>query len=187
MPAEDPPLRPPAKHFRMLDFDTGRVEVLGLLTLHLTGPYSWHTGDYEEGSSFGATFVAIDPESHFELGCILVADVTADPSEPWIGPLSQAGVTDLDLLFRAEAAKGGLGPLLRWMGSHLNVTAEAKALVTAYVVEDAGRERQVFVARMQHHERKLVLFGAFFVDVADRVAGLIHGTLRNAVMMPRVH
>ena len=57
-----------------------------------------------------------------------------------------------------------------------------KSLVTAYIAEDQGRERQHFHLRIPVRGRKLVVAGCFDRARSDELAASIFAAIRNAAI-----
>jgi hypothetical protein len=57
----------------------------------------------------------------------------------------------------------------RWMNSQLNHLATGKVLLTAYIGEDCGRDRQYFDAQMRVGQRNVIVAGCFDDNKADEL------------------
>lgn len=66
------------------------------------------------------------------------------------------------------------------MSSQLNETADLRGLVTAYIAEDGGRERQYINLRIPVRGRKAVVAGCFDVSRAAEFAAPIFAAMQNA-------
>ena len=89
-----------------------------------------------------------------------VVDVSLDPEEPTIDNCDEASLAAIDreleeCIRRVIEADGR--KFKRWMNSHLNHRAAGKVLVTAYIAEDRGRDRQYIDARMRVGGRNVVV------------------------------
>jgi hypothetical protein len=61
--------------------DKSRFEVLGLVSIALPGPWWWHTEDMNDPGAVGAIFRCYEQGNEQEIGYLLVADVSQDPTE----------------------------------------------------------------------------------------------------------
>ena len=153
--------------------DEPRFEVLGLASIALPGPWWWHTEDMNDHGAIGAIFRCYEEGNEQELGYLLVADVSQDPTEPDISNCNESNVADLD-----RYLEQGVRRVLQcdgrrfksWMKSHLNHRATGNVLVTAYIGEDGGRDRQYIDARMRIGERSVIVAGCFDVNRASELA-----------------
>jgi hypothetical protein len=73
--------------------------------------------------------------------------------------------------------------LEKWMHSHLNQDGRAKALVTAYIVNEGGELKQHVQARMTSRDRKVILGCCFMVSRAEELAAPIFNVLRGATLL----
>jgi hypothetical protein len=73
----------------------------------------------------------------------------------------------------------------RWMESHLNHRTTGKVLVTAYIAEDCGRDRQYADARMRLGQRNVIVAGCFDVNWADELGVPIVSAISEAVPLLR--
>jgi hypothetical protein len=73
--------------------------------------------------------------------------------------------------------------MIRWMSSKLNETPTLKGLVTAYVGEDHGRDRQYIDLRISVRGRKVVVSGCFDVKRAHDLAAPIFAAIQNAAIL----
>ena len=71
--------------------------------------------------------------------------------------------------------------MVRWMSSHLNRRSHGKALVTAYIARDQGRDRQYIDVRIRTLQRNLVIAGCFDVNRAGELAKPIFDALNDAI------
>jgi hypothetical protein len=163
--------------------DESRFEVLGLVGIALPGPWWWHTEDMNDPGAVGAIFRCYEQGNENELGYLLVADVSLDPSEPDIGKYEDSRVPELDRFLESEIrslmAHDGR-EMIRWMSSHLNRRSCGKALITAYIARDQGRDRQYIDVRFRTRQRNVVVAGCFDVDRADQLATPIFYALNDA-------
>ena len=76
-----------------------RMEVLGLVSIQLPGPWWWSGGDIEDAKAKGAIFSAYaeGQEEGLDIAYLLVADVTGDPEELNISSLDEDSAKDYDL------------------------------------------------------------------------------------------
>ncbi|MBT4048079.1 MAG: hypothetical protein HOE64_06985, partial [Nitrospina sp.] len=74
--------------------------------------------------------------------------------------------------------------LIKWMSSQLNETEDLKILVTAYIVNDQGKERQNIVLRMRVRESNLVVMGCFDIAMKDQLAAPIFDAIRGFIILP---
>jgi hypothetical protein len=164
--------------------DESRFEVLGLVSIALPGPWWWLTEDMNNPGAVGAIFRCYEKGNENELGYLLVADLSQDKTEPDISTYEDSGIAELDRFLESEIR--GLMALdgrkmIRWMSSDLNRRSFGKALVTAYVARDQGRDRQYIDVRIRVHQRNVVVAGCFDVNRADELAKPIFYALNDAV------
>ena len=78
--------------------------------------------------------------------------------------------------------------MISWMQAVLQETDVGNRLVTAYIAEDQGRERQYIDFRMPVAGRKWVVSGCFDIARAADLAKPIYDALHDArVRVPRAH
>lgn len=164
----------------------GRHEVLGLVSIAVFGPWSWHTEDLDEPTIRGTILRCYEEGNDRELAYLLVADVSDDPEEPDIARLTPERVGEVDKFLeagiRALMANDGRR-MIRWMSSRLNETPTSKGLVTAYIAEDQGRDRQYVDLRIPVRSRKVVVAGCFDFRRAGEFAAPIFAALQNAIIL----
>ena len=150
-----------------------RFEVLGLVSIALPGPWWWHIEDVNDPGAVGAIFRCYEKGNAEELGYLLVADVSQDSDEPDISMYEDSRIPELDRFLESQIrslmAHDGR-KMIRWMSSHLNRRPYGKALLTAYIARDRGRDRQYFDARIRVRQRNVVIAGCFDVSRADQLA-----------------
>ena len=160
-----------------------RFEVLGLVSIALPGPWWWHTEDMNDPGAVGAMFRCYEKGNEAELGYLLVADVSQDPSEPDIGTYEDCRIPELDGFLKSQIrslmAHDGR-EMIRWMSSQLNRRSYGKALLTAYIARDQGRDRQYIDVRFRAQQRNVVIAGCFDVNRADQLAKPIFYALNDA-------
>ena len=154
------------------------------MSVELPGPWWWWGEDIEEPTASGVTFrAAVGSSDWSEIAQIYVADVTPDAEEVEVDALSSETSGDFDLFLHqalsAELARQGRR-ITKWMSSHLNEQQGVKALVTAFMEEEAGVERQSFQSRMSWANKKLVLGCRWNVDRSDQLAGPLFSALTGA-------
>lgn len=157
-----------------IDIDKGLFSVLGFLTADISSPYWTHVEDISEPGAIGATFSFMpeeDKDGDHIPADFSVIDVTDDPGEPNISTLTTEDAAEFDAFLREEAEEGlpAIGAMLvEWMNSHLNTSADAKALMTAYKGRmDGGKHRQYVCARRRFLQRNVLMLGSFDVERAD--------------------
>jgi len=167
----------------------GRHEVLGLVSIAtFGGPWSWYTEELDEPTLRGKIFRCYEEGNHQELAYLLVGDISDDADEPDLAHLAPERVGDLDKALEAGIRKGMANDgrrMTRWMSSQLNETPNLRGLVTAYVAEDQGRERQYVDVRISVRDRKMVVAGCFDVKRANELAEPVVAALRNAAILDR--
>jgi hypothetical protein len=177
------------RNVRLVSKERAAFNILGRIELCLPGPWWWHTEDIDEQSATGAIFRAYADDGA-ELAHLIVVDVTTDASEPDVSSIRQNDVPNLDHALqsgiRQHLAAQGI-EVLKWMSSHLNETTNLKALVTAYVVKDNGKDRQMIAARLTIEGRKMILMGCFDVTAADILAVPIYRAMQEVTIVPRGH
>jgi len=186
------PTDPTARNFadavasRLWRKSAGRHEVLGIVSIAVFGPWSWHTEDLDEPTIRGMIFRCYEEGNHQELAYLLVGDISDDPDEPDIASLTPERVEEVDKFLEAGIrnlmANDGRH-MIRWMSSKLNETPSLKGLVTAYIAEDHGRDRQYVDLRIPVRGRKVVVAGCFDVKRADEFAAPIFSALQNATIL----
>jgi len=166
-----------------------RMEVLELMSIQLPGPWWWRGEDIESEEAKGIIFRAYGEgqEEELDIAYILVADVTGDPEELNISSLDEDSAKAYDLHLHEEIKKNlpneGM-ELIKWMSSQLNETEDLKILVTAYIVNDQGKERQNIVLRMRVRESNLVVMGCFDIAMKDQLAAPIFDAIRGFIILP---
>ena len=71
--------------------------------------------------------------------------------------------------------------MIRWMSSRLNHRSFGKALVTAYIARDQGRDRQYIDVCIRTRQRDVVIAGCFDVGRAAELAKPIFYALNDAI------
>jgi hypothetical protein len=166
-----------------------RMEVLGLVSIQPPGPWWWRGEDIESEEAKGIIFRAYGEgqEEELDIAYILVADVTGDPEELNISSLDEDSAKAYDLHLHEEIKKNlpneGM-ELIKWMSSQLNETADLKILVTAYIVNDQGKERQNIALRLRVRQSNLVIMGCFDIAMKDQLASPIFDAIRSFVILP---
>jgi hypothetical protein len=153
--------------------DSSRFEVLGLVSISLPGPWWWHTSDLNDAGAVGAIFRCYEENKDNEVAYLLVADVSGVPQEPEISACQEQDIRELDRFLEREIrnlmARDGR-QMVRWMSSHLNERSSGKYLVTAYIANDQGKQRQYIDVRTRIGQRNVVIAGCFDVSRADELA-----------------
>ena len=166
--------------------EAGRYEVLGLVSIAVFGSWWWHTEDVNESTARGAIFRCYEEGNDQALAYLLVADVSDDRDEPDTTALKPEGVEELDKFLEGEVRKLMANDgrrMIRWMSSKLNETPTLKGLVTAYIGEDQGRNRQYIDLRISVRGRKVVVAGCFDVKRAHDLAAPIFAAMQNAAIL----
>ena len=164
----------------------GRFQVLGLASVTLPGPWWWHTEDIDDPAAQGSIFRAYELPNDQELAHVYVVDVSADISEPVVTDISEAQVAEVDALLRRGIENQwntGDCSLEKWMHSQLNQAANAKALVTPFIVNELGEAKQHVQARMTSRDRKVILGCCFMVSRAEELAAPVFNVLRGATLL----
>ena len=167
----------------------GRMEVLGLVSLKLPPPWWWHCADLENESAEGAIFNAYKDEEEpgLDIAQIIVADVTRDPDELNISSLDENSAKDYDQFLHREIKKtlhnDGI-EVIKWMSSQLNETKNFKGLLTAYIVKDQGKERQMIALRIRVREFNLVIIGCFDIAMKDELVVPIYNAIGDIFVLP---
>ena len=169
---------------------TGLVTVLGLIGLHLNGPFRWQSEDINDDRGVGTIFRAYDRDPQpgdLDLASVTVVDVTNDPNEPDISNLDCAGIMAFDNHLRenmvAHQKTEGI-ELVRWMSSRLDVSENRRGLITAYIVNDKGKARQFITLRVNVNGHKIVAIGVFDISMSNILATPIIDTLRSIGLAP---
>jgi hypothetical protein len=154
----------------------GVFRVLNRVEIQLLGKWWWHGEDIEDATAQGVIFRAYREHGGLDVAYLIVVDVTDDPTEPDISLLKHGDVAQLDRVLEAairqEMTDQG-SELVRWMSSHLNEAESNKGLVTAYIIKDCDKERQMIALRMMINQRKMILMGCFDVAEANTLASQI--------------
>lgn len=161
----------------LIDNDLLIFEVLEFVRIHLFDGVIWQGEDINDVSAKGAAFYAYDDPPTESIASITIVDVSDDIQEPEITQLSEDDVSDTDASLNL-AVRSNMD-LIKWMGSQLNQTEEMKALITAYVVRNYGKEWQYIACRMSAENRKFVALGMFDVSKQDPLAKLVFQALRS--------
>lgn len=169
---------------RLVDSDKGIFEVLGTVLVRISSPYWTQSLDVNEEECRGTIFRFVDTESDEDraIASIKIADVSRDTSEPNVSLLSEGDVAALDKKMQGfiEAGLSTKGMrLVRWMSSKLNKTDHLSGLVTPFIVEDDGRQRQFIELRFSVDSKKMVVQGTFDIDRSKELAAPIFGTIQN--------
>jgi tetratricopeptide (TPR) repeat protein len=163
--------------------DDGRFEVLGLVSIQPSGFGNWASDDLKKSGCVGTIFRCLQEGSLTEIGYLLVADVSQDPQEPDISTYHDSDIPGLDRYLEREVrnlmARDGR-QMVRWMSSHLNHGLLGKTLITAYIAQDQGRERQYIDARTRIEEQNVVVAGCFDVSRAKELANPVFSAIRDA-------
>lgn len=178
----------------LIDPEQGIFSILGLVTLRLGGPYWWQTEDIDEETAIGAIFRAYERENLeddvdkdvLDVASITVVDVTDDPSERDVSLIEQADIPLLDeslhMGIEKQLAADGM-KLTKWMSSHLNKSESLQNLVTAYIANDQGKERQFIAVRMKVKGRKVVAVGIFDIAKKDKLAAPVFNILKSMAVI----
>jgi len=165
-----------------------RMDVLGLVSIQLPGPWLWHTEDIEDVKAKGVIFRGYGEgqEQKLDIAYLLVVDVTGDPEELNILSLDEDSAKDYDQHLhrgiKKTLADNGI-ELIKWMSSQLNDAEDFKGLVTAYIVKDQGKERQHIVLRIRVRESNLVIMGCFDIAMKDQLAAPIFDAFRSILIL----
>lgn len=169
---------------KLVDADKGIFEILGTLLVRISSPYWTHSSDIDEDDCSGVifTFVDADVDESRAIATIEIVDVTLDGTEPDISILAEDEVETVDakmqtLMTAALAAKGMR--IVKWMSSKLNKTKPLTGLVTPFIVEDSGKQRQYIDLRFTVGSTKFVARGTFDVERSKELAAPIFGILQN--------
>jgi len=163
-----------------------RYDVFGLIGITLFGPWRWQVRDLGVPNGAGFVFGCYPPDDSHEVAHLVVGDATDDPDEPDTLTMTTEMVAVFDRFLqraiREQMALEGRR-LVRWMSSQMNNTPSGQGVVTAYVAEDQGRERQHIDARLSIRGRKVFLSGCFDIARADELAQPIVTVLRQVIIL----
>jgi hypothetical protein len=171
-----------------IDSGNGLFDILGLVQIRLNGSWWWQGEDLDEEGCRGSVFRTWgegEPDG-LDKAFVLVADVTDDPTEPDISQITIGDIERVDDELHTDIARGleeSGCKLIKWSPSQLNESPQFKALVTLYITEDQGKERQYFVLRASANNRKLIVMGCFDVAEHETFASPILETLREAIIL----
>lgn len=164
-----------AKRIAMQDDERRILRFMGVIDLVV--PKSrliWHGVDIDvQGVEAACLYGYLDPNGS-EVAYILVGDVSGDPTEPLIIPISDDEKSDLNVRIedgtRDFCHEQGF-KFVRWMNCELNNFNGLHILVSAYIVEIEGiGEQQRITARFQKDGRKWFIETAFSIELADELA-----------------
>jgi hypothetical protein len=161
----------------LVDNDLLVFEVLEFVRIQLFDGVIWQGEDINDASAIGTVFYAYDEPPTESIANITIVDVSDDIEEPDISQLTVDGVADIDA--NLNLAVSSNMELIQWMGSHLNQTEKMKGLVTAYIVNNNGKEWQYIACRFNVQNRKLAAVGMFDVSKQDPLAKLVFQSLRS--------
>jgi hypothetical protein len=154
------------------------------VSIALPGPWWWQTEDMNDPGAKGAIFRCFEQGNEQEIGYLLVADVSQDSDEPDISMYEDSRIPELDRFLESEIrslmAHDGR-EMIRWMSSHLNRRAFGKAIVTAYIARDQGRDREYIDSRIRARQRNVIIAGCFNLNRADQLAKPIFYALNDAM------
>lgn len=180
-----------SKNSTLVDPDEGIFDVLNVVRVRISSPLWTNISDIDGELARGAIFnfyeVGKDRVKNRAIASIEIVDVSSDCSEPDISCLQQGDVAELDRQMHQMISEGLVAQemlLVKWMSSKLNEADEFKGLVTAYIVEDGGKERQFIALRFSAGNRKMVAMGTFDVDKSKELAAPIFGIMRNMKVNP---
>ena len=162
--------------------EPGLYYVLGLVRIQTFGPYIWATEDLDGSGANGAIFRCYEDGNEQELAYLLAADVTGDPSEPEIEALRREDVEAVDRYLEEgirRALPNAGRKMIRWMSSSFHETELGNRLMSPYIAEDQGRQRQYIDYRMLVSGRKWVVSGCFDVARASDFARPILDAVRG--------
>jgi hypothetical protein len=165
-----------------------RMEVLGLISVSLPGPWWWHTEDMNDPKARGAIFRCYEEGNEQELAYLLIADVSTDPDEPDVALLEQSDIQSLDNFFEREVrhvmARDGR-ELLQW-SARFSEPASGRGLASSYLAKDHGRVRQYIDLRISVDGRKVVIGGCYDVQHSEELAKPITWALQDAALNGRL-
>jgi len=165
-------------------------DVLGLVRIQTFGPWWWRYEDLDEPTASGRIFRCYEPGNSQELAYLMVCDVSGDPDEPDVSRLTPELALEFDHrleMHGREVMEASGRRLIRWMSSQLNTKDNIKGLVTAYIAEDDGRNRQYIDLRTRVDGKNIVVAGCFDVRRSDELAAPIFGALKNAEILNKFH
>jgi hypothetical protein len=163
--------------------DDSRFEVLGLVSVALPGPWWWQAEDINDPGAVGAIFRCYEQGNEKEIGYLLVVDVSQDPDEADVSTYEDSRIPEVDRFLesgiRSLMTRDGR-KMTRWMSSHLNHGLFGKAIVTAYIAQDKGLDRQYIDVRIRAQRRNVIIAGCFDVNRADQLAKSIFHAISTA-------
>lgn len=163
------------KRIQMLDQSEGIFRFLKVVDLAVprTG-LIWHGVDIDApGVEAAGMYGYLDPNAS-EVAYVLVGDVSGDPTEPVIRPMSDDEKSDLNVKIedgtRDFCREQGFR-FVKWMNCEVNQINGLYILVSAYIVEIEGiGEQQRITARFSKDGRKWFIETAFSVEMAEKLA-----------------
>jgi TPR repeat protein len=177
-----------SQNTKLIDSSRGLFSVID--SFYITIPQGlgcrWNNEDIEEGSCSGAIFRAYHPDKDGNIGLdsayIMLVDASNDDTEPDVIGMEQIDVPNLDSSLRrdiSEQLKNDGMTMSKWMSSQLDEMVFPKVLITAYIAEDNGLQRQFIAVRFQIGFKKVVAIGNFDIARADIFAKPILKTLHT--------
>jgi hypothetical protein len=161
-------------------------EVLGLVRVGVFGPWRWQARRFDGPAHDGVVFGCYPQDNPNEVAYLMVVDVSNILDEPDISSMTPEDAMQFDRRLEQSVREQMAEEhrrLVKWMSSTLNETTRLKQLVTTYVAEDAGRERQYIDVRLSAGGRRLVVGGCFDVDQATKLAMPIWLAIGNAMIL----
>jgi len=132
----------------------------------------------QELSEFASAIWLVEENGNQILGSIQIYLANSDPTEPDISQLTDKDIPALDA--EMESAITVQMPVLKYMGSKLNESANSKVLITPYTVDDDGAETQYLAVRTTVADQRIVMIGTFLVDRSDTLAAPMFSALQEA-------
>lgn len=170
----------------LIDEERYIFSVCSFATVSLPALGCWKSENLNEPTAIGATFYAFDEDTAQEAGysdaSITIADVTNDPSEPYIPQFTEVDLPSLDAGLRADVETQLMASgrqLIQWMPSLFNRSGKWNSLITPYIASDHGLEQQVIMVRTGTADRKFVAIGMFAVAKQERLAQSILHSLSS--------
>jgi len=150
----------------------------------------WAFKDIDESNAKGAlmsTWGECEPEkADLDIGGLLVADATDDPTEPDVSGLStavvQAIMRDLQKGLEAFYLEGGMR-ILKWQSTNFVESDVGNGILTQYILLDQGKERQHIDLRFGVKGRKVVVIAYYDVLQCESLGLPICQILQRAVIV----
>jgi hypothetical protein len=167
------------KNADLLDEETGKFSILGVLTMNLRGPFWWRSEDIQSDQFTGVLFEVRDDQGH-ELGSITIVDASNDSEEIDVSGINE-DVSECDKYLHDTLAK--YIQIESWAHSKLSMFDGRKILETNYVESRDDKHWRHIALRMPVNGKKFVVLGIFDVDHEDMAAPIIFKSMQTVSVL----